>query len=440
MTIGDVIDSKYTIIDKLGQGGMGMVFKVSNGSSEFALKICTDTDEESKKRFNREVRLMKKITDDNVIQVLEFEPDHTPPYFTMPLCRYSLASQILTLKDDHPSAIRLLIEMCKGIAAIHKAGGIHRDIKPQNALIGFDDVIKVSDLGLGKFIDRDTTTITDSLDVMGTPYFMPPEYSNRSGTKDAGVPGDIYQLGKTIYNVLTGRSPMHIDATALPGGLFYIVRIATDGEPDKRYKSAEELTEALENYLTSLDTSKDPETVFKGYMEKVKELRYAAGDDGFKLFVPILLGYKDEPDKFFKLFHRISRGQLRRLAANDSALMAAVFEVYVPVIETYLEGHSKEYEDADEIATAMEAIFNGTKDVNVRVDALRIALKAAVKKNRYDAMDTFLGMLEMVKDKGEATAVSEMLRRNKDDLAWLNDRKPDAKFHYLIDEVRKSVK
>lgn len=410
MNIGDTIDKKFLIIEDLDEGGMGHVYKVLDGTNELALKVCSYTDDESLKRFEREVRIMQNIKHKHVLEVIDFNFSVIPYYFTMPLCKFSLNKMIKDLKEDHKKALQLLIDGCRGIEAIHTSGNIHRDIKPNNFLIDQNNVIKVSDLGLGKFIERDTTTLTESHQTMGTYGFIPPEFYLSNGTKDADYKSDIFQLGKTIYVVLTGRSPFYLTSTGISGGIYYIINKATSQLPENRYESAIELRVALEYYLKSLDESADPEKVFDEHLQKIKQDKFNLTNETASWLLPILYEYKEKPDLFVKLFHYIPTRFLKNFIAKDDMLCTSILSLYEPIIEDYFRNYSSEFEDADKIAASMEAIFTGSNDIQNKTQALKITLIAAVQKNRWDAMDITKEMIEEIKNNEEARVVSEMLQ------------------------------
>ena len=132
-----MIDNKYEVLDSLGQGGFGEVFKVRDieNGNEFALKVCTEKDEEYLRRFAREVRLMESIDDDSVVSILDFNLENEPPYFLMPLAEGSLKTKITSLKDNHKLALDVFLKVCKGIQVLHASKIIHRDIKPDNIFL-----------------------------------------------------------------------------------------------------------------------------------------------------------------------------------------------------------------------------------------------------------------------------------------------------------------
>ena len=137
MRIGDLIDDKYHVIQEIGEGGMGRVYNVKKEEENFALKICLENDEENIKRFKREVRLMAEVKHQNVIEVIDFNFERDNPYFVMPLCKYSVDKILDKLQENHEIAIKIMLEVCSGINALHISGITHRDIKPKNILYDY---------------------------------------------------------------------------------------------------------------------------------------------------------------------------------------------------------------------------------------------------------------------------------------------------------------
>ena len=189
MEIGDVING-YTVITPIGQGGAGIVYDVQKGSAHYALKECTDIDEESLRRFARELRIAKALNSPNIVKVIDEDIQTDCPYYIMEMCEESL-KQAIDRGLDTEQKYSYVLQACNGFAELHNNGIIHRDIKPGNILISNGEV-KVSDFGLGKFEDRDTTTITTDLTSKGTPGFMPREIANEGHFKDADVRSDIF--------------------------------------------------------------------------------------------------------------------------------------------------------------------------------------------------------------------------------------------------------
>lgn len=159
MKIGDSING-YLIKEYIPGAGMAQVFKVEKNGQSYVLKsVQNATDESEVKRFKREIRLMQSIKDQHVIEVIESDLSAAEPYYIMPLCECSLKAKAQNMADDQ-ERLDYSIQFCEGIAAIHQAGITHRDIKPANALVD-NGVVKITDLGLGRFDNRDSTTLTE---------------------------------------------------------------------------------------------------------------------------------------------------------------------------------------------------------------------------------------------------------------------------------------
>jgi serine/threonine protein kinase len=442
MNIGDKIDGKYLILEEIGEGGMGKVFKVQQGDNLFALKVCLYKDEEIIKRFRREVRLMAGIKHDNVIEVLAENLDGQIPYFVMPLCKFSIDKKLDILQANQELAIKILLQVCKGIYAIHLSGIIHRDIKPKNILISTDKKVKISDLGLGKFKDRDSTILTSSNFYMGTQGYIPPEFYKSGGTINANVKSDIYQLGKTIYNVFTNRNPALIEKDILPGGLLYIIQKCIADNPENRYETVGELQNALNNYLLSLKPQANPTNVYENLIniakDNLKDNQY--DKDNVEDIVNTLFYFKDDPEMFFKKFNLIPKQILEIIALNFPALCNELMDVYSTTIENYFRETRIDFSDAELVAKAMNRIFKRSIDLETRIKAMRMTLFTSVYCNRYNAMEVFDLMLQETKNDQDAVAVVEMLKDNIDSYENIADRVSSTKLHPLIQALQFTIK
>src|SRR5260370_34245592 len=239
---GAIIDSKYEVISKIDKGGHGMVYRVRRLSDqvELALKIA-DTfgiDDDDFKRLKREIRLMQKIDHPNVVSILDSGEFDDTIYFVMPIARHSLKSEITKLMADHVQALEAFEQACVGVAALHKAGVYHRDIEPATFLRLMDGRVAVSDLGSGRFADRDTDTVTTTQDKQGTPAYRAPEQATPGGARQADSRTDVFLLGKTLYQLLTGDLPFHPDINKLPHAVRFIFSRSTSISKDDRYYSA----------------------------------------------------------------------------------------------------------------------------------------------------------------------------------------------------------
>ncbi len=421
LEIGTTIDDIYQIDNEIGSGGFGKVYGVtdiSNGEKT-ALKICTSDNSDDKKRFQREVRIMQRIDHRNVMNILNCNLETDPIYFTMPLAKYSLDKQIDFFvndrKNQYNNSLKVFIEVCKGINAIHQSKAVHRDIKPQNILVVGDNNVVVSDLGLGKFEERDTTVITYSHAFLGTEGYLPPEYRGIGGTKNADARGDIFQLGKTLYYMLTGENPSYIQIGLLPSGLEYIISKATKENPDYRYQSVSNLLDAIETHLYTLNPTKSPEHVFKINAEKAERLAKEGTFD--KDHITTLLSSmnecKENPISFLNLFDSLSSELLEIISINFSDEFEQTLVIYGPQLRVFLNSNIYNFPYAETVASKMGTVYRYSKKLEHKKLALRNILVSSVLLNRYAARDVFVNILSSIKDDGEALAIAEMLKEEK---------------------------
>jgi serine/threonine protein kinase len=232
----------YRRKDKIGEGGFGAVYRATlDGSTqEYAWKQPKDgASEEETRRFRREVRLLRQLCHDNIMPILTFALEREVPLFIMPLASHSLESVIKDYAANQPEAIELFLDICSGLAYAHEQGVIHRDLKPGNILF-VDGIPKVADFGLGRELDRQTTTITQTNMRLGTIAYMAPEQMRDA--KDVDHRADVYSLGKILYELLIGELPFPaMELPRLTDGFRYIVEKATLNRPEDRFFSVDEL-------------------------------------------------------------------------------------------------------------------------------------------------------------------------------------------------------
>lgn len=424
---------EYDVIDKIGEGGFGEVFMVKKGCENFALKICSSNEEKDLERFKREVRLLESVNHKNVINIIDFDFKNTPLYFVMPLCQRALSPKEYGRKNVEV-LINDILQICDGLEALHSNGIIHRDIKPNNILID-NDILKLSDLGLGKFVDRDSTPLTPSAVGMGTFGFAPPEFFKYGGTKNATISSDIYQLGKTIYCLYTDESPAYIDKDKIPNGLYYILRKCTNDNPTDRYQNIGEIRDALLSHLEILKGDNNPYSVFDNLIVEFRK-KHIVKEDVYNLF-NVLYEFKEDPDTFYSRVKSIPIDCFSYI--NDGDIKTFV-DVYNDVI-LYLNDNGKlGWSDAETIASQMEKVFNSTENIEIRTNAMKITLFFAASFNRYNAMDVFNTMLASIKTDQEADSVASMLNDNLNEYECIVLQKDQAiGLHKYIQGIRYNI-
>jgi serine/threonine protein kinase len=226
--IGSLVQGKYQIIEVIGKGGMGVVYKVRQVavSKLMAVKRLLASREESinesaLRRFQIEAKACFKLNHKNIVKVFDFDPNDGDPFLVMEFVEgVSLSSLIRSkVRLSIESTMEIALQLCDGLAHAHGHNILHRDLKPQNImyqeirsteLFGKEEPphVKILDFGLAKIFDTaDGTarTLTKTGEAFGTPLYMSPEQCQG---KQLDEKSDIYSLGCVIYECLTGQPPL----------------------------------------------------------------------------------------------------------------------------------------------------------------------------------------------------------------------------------------
>ncbi|MCP4600847.1 MAG: protein kinase [Proteobacteria bacterium] len=281
--IGMVIDNRYRIIDLIGRGGMGAVYRVEHVKMGkiMALKILhgeLSRDTDLVRRFKREAQTVSRLGHINTVSVFDFGAHQGMMYLVMEYIDGQDLAQALRAKGplQFPRTARILIQVCSALHEAHDKSIVHRDLKPENILIGHrdeqDDFVKVLDFGLAKLRDKkDRTRITAKGSLVGTPYYMAPEHIRGELVDQRS---DIYALGAVMFKLLTGETPFTADTPMgvitkhlteepeppskrhprlkIPVIADEIVLKAMNKGAENRYESAEEMRTALADALESV--------------------------------------------------------------------------------------------------------------------------------------------------------------------------------------------
>ena len=257
---------RYQVLEEIASGGQGTVYRVFDPQTGqiVALKVLHVSltgDSNYVERFRREASLTASIVHDNVVRIFEVGEDERRHYMALEFFPENLARVIESggpMRTDRAAAFG--VQVADGLAAAHALGIVHRDVKPQNVLIGQDGSAKVTDFGIARAELLSTMTATGA--VMGTPHYMSPEQA-RGDRADAR--SDVYSLGCVIYQMLTGEVPFrgetplavlrqHIEEQPrpirerrrdVPPGVAQVVERAMAKDPERRYQDAGEMAEAL---------------------------------------------------------------------------------------------------------------------------------------------------------------------------------------------------
>ena len=263
---------EYELVEEIARGGMGVVYKARQASLNrtVALKMILAgqlASEGDVKRFRTEAEAAANLKHPNIVAIHEVGEHDGQHYFSMD---YVEGRSLAELVRDQPlapvQAAQYVQSVAEAIEYAHREGTLHRDLKPSNILIDAAGQPHVTDFGLAKKIDGDSE-LTRSGAVLGTPSYMPPEQATGK-TREIGPATDVYSLGAVLYELLTGRPPFHGETPfatlsdvvqsepaaprslrpRLPRDLETICLKCLEKEPDRRYRSAQELADDLERF------------------------------------------------------------------------------------------------------------------------------------------------------------------------------------------------
>ena len=271
LNAGDFLQNRYEIINCIGSGGMADVFrardhKLNRFVAIKVLKAEFRSDKEFVSKFRVEAQAAAGLAHPNIVNVYDVGDENGVYFIVMELVEgitlktYILSKGKLSVRE----ATGISLQVASGLEAAHNNGIIHRDVKPQNIIISTDGTAKVADFGIARAASSDTI----NSNVMGSVHYSAPEQS-RGGFSDAK--SDIYSLGITMYEMLTGRVPFDGDSTVevalkhlheeiisprdiipdLPRAIEQIILKCTQKSPDRRYQSMSLLIRDLKESLVN---------------------------------------------------------------------------------------------------------------------------------------------------------------------------------------------
>ncbi|MES1187272.1 MAG: protein kinase [Myxococcales bacterium] len=348
--IGVVIAERYRIKERIGRGGMGVVYRVEHAriGKLMALKLLTGEltrDPQQVARFKREAQLVSRLSHPNTVQVFDFGASDGLVYLAMEYLKGEdlghLIRRLGPLSAER--TLKVVIQICSSLSEAHAMGMVHRDLKPENIIVvhGGDeeDLVKVLDFGLAKLREGgELSDVTSSGAIVGTPYYMSPEQIRGD---DVGPESDVYALGALTYACLTGsvvfdaQTPMGVltkhltelpespsrrfPELKIPPSLSQIVMATLEKDPKRRMRSVGELQQALISELEHGGKPADVERLLD--TSHLRDAANAADADGGA-------ATRDEVERYERKLRQRGRAIWAILAALLVAASVAGFRAF----------------------------------------------------------------------------------------------------------------
>lgn len=325
-------------------GGMGTVYKCDKGRRTTVVKCIRpeSKDDTFASRFKREIRILKTLDHPNIVRILSFNDSVEPYWYEMEYATQGDLKSCLPKIRTDPSIIKnIFVQICEGLKYLHgnQRPIIHRDLKPQNILMFENHVAKISDVGLARFIDRDSVSLTLTGSSWGTPFYISPEQI--SDFKHVDLRTDVYALGVILFEIFTDTpnfAGMDIDSE-LPRPFNALVKKMIRRNPAERYQSIDELLldyKSKIRFYETVNQSTNPEQSFDEILHSLNASPVPNNSQLAKLEA-ILEDNKSLPDFICEKIGTIPKSLLEYVARNEPDFFHSFIKNYTDAINAIME-------------------------------------------------------------------------------------------------------
>lgn len=416
---------QYRIVASKGKGGYGQVYEVKDDTLDktYALKLLNDTyDEESIKRFEREIKIHKSLEHENIMSILDFKLDKkNNNYYLMNLADKSLAEIISEYREDNlgkymddETVYYYFSQILQGIEFAHKEGVIHRDLKPMN-ILSINDTLKISDFGLGKFINLDITQLTQTRIGIGTEVYAAPEQYQGRNAKCADERSDIYSLGKILYEMITYDLPFIIDDNKLDKTKFrYIIKKATKYNPEDRFKSIEEMRNKLEVLFLGNIRKGD---VFENFSKKYTMWENTENTNYLLDILNLMQENSDNYTLYVDYFMKLSYYDMQVMYKNFLDEYINVLEIYVKHINC-----QHPFSFIDKITNFLMEVLKIVDNIDLFKNIIIVMLNLGFNHNRFYLAERLSNYISSIqRDIEKMMIVTECFEENRYQANWLKN-------------------
>jgi len=401
-------------------GGMGLVFKCVSKDRVTAVKCVKEdpNDPDFIARFKREIRILQTLDHPNVIKIFRVNDSTLPYWYEMEYARYGdLKNNIPSIRDNIDLIKNIFVQICEGLKYLHNHERIiiHRDLKPQNILVFDDYLVKISDVGLARFVDRDTVAITDTGNSAGTPFYLSPEQIE--DFKHVDIRTDIYSLGIILFEMFSDTPNMagfDLDSD-IPRPFNSLIRKMIMHNEENRYQTVEEL---LLDYKSRIKIYEEvspyehPEKDFENILNQARDRGSLVTDD-LTMLDKILGDNLDRPDFLAEHIQQIPDFVLTQMDDEYPDFLKQIIRYFVDAIYRIM-GSPFPFGMMNPWTDFLTKVFGLTDNPAIKSVCLETIVFMACSMNQFYSMNKLASLLSTIHSDQEIDVVFECLSNEND--------------------------